>query len=291
MFLFSSGWSVDKDGPGQRYVVYLKGCNMSCLWCANPESISKKPEILFYPERSNLSVDSICPFQAVKGREINRNRCYSCNTYECVTKWKNRCFELSGFEISPKNLAEKIIADKIMFGKNGGITFGGGEPTLQADEILATLDFLQGEQIHTAIETNASTTGFRKLINRITLLICDFKCFSSDRHKEWTEKENEAVLNNLRFAGKNQKELLIRIPLVRGFNTNDKEINLICGFLGEIRQLRSSLNVEVLRMHHMGKPKYAALGIDYPVENILEPDIEQAEKLKNKLIKYGITLQ
>lgn len=290
MNIFSSGWSVDKDGPGQRYVVYLKGCNMCCRWCASPESISAQPQILFYPERSDSPVDYVCPYGAVKRAEIDREQCHTCNTYECVKKWKHKCFELSGYYINSTELSAEVLANAPMFGDDGGVTFGGGEPSLQVEEILSVLNVLRPQSIHTAMESNASTPGFRKLVGKINLIIADLKCITAEKHREWTGIDNSDILANLELAAREQADLLIRIPLVKGFNTDDEEVSKICDFLEKMHDWRVSVDVEILRMHHIGQPKYAALGMDYPVEGLTEPEVVVADKIKERLNKSGINV-
>jgi pyruvate formate lyase activating enzyme len=280
MFCFARGWSVGKDGPGQRRIFYLKGCNLKCAWCANPESISRNTEILFYPDRNVNKVDYVCPFGAVVGKCIDRRICAECESRECVAKWRERCFELVGFEISPKNLVESVARERSLFGNDGGVTFGGGEPTMQFKEVGHTWDLLSTEGVNVAIETNASTIGFSKLLEKKGLFICDFKCFSENRHERWTGVGNSLILNNLRLAARECHDFLVRVPLVPGLNSDVDEMMRMSGFLAELRDIRGSLNVEVLRMHHMGAPKYAALGMKYEMENIPEPD----EALKNTFL-------
>ncbi len=50
------------DGPGIRTTVFLKGCNMRCAWCHNPESFSPQPQLLYRLEKcARCGACTACP--------------------------------------------------------------------------------------------------------------------------------------------------------------------------------------------------------------------------------------
>ena len=177
MMIFSQGWSNGFDGPGRRLVYYLKGCNFRCLWCGNPESIAAESEILFYPEKSKFAAES-CPYGAVSenGGELNREKCSTCSDRPCVKQWHDRASEPVGKEIAPVELVKDAESRRAMFGSDGGVTFSGGEPTLQMDELLDAAKRLRSQGINVAVETNASSARFAELADVFDVIICDLKC-------------------------------------------------------------------------------------------------------------------
>jgi glycyl-radical enzyme activating protein len=300
MNVFSTGWSEGFDGPGRRWVVYLKGCDLRCRWCASPESWSAEPEMLFYPERGG-SVAEARSYGAVSQDDdggawlLDRERCAICPDHSCVTVWRHPAFELAGQAMPAADVVRRAEEARPLFGPDGGVTFGGGEPSLQADEVLEAVSALRERGIHTAIETNAGEAA-QAFIDKVDLLICDLKCVDSATHSAWTGGGNAATLANLRRAACEQQSLWIRIPLVPGFNDSDEEMTRIAEFLSEIVKERASsdlpehsgLVVEILRLHHLGEPKYAALGRDYPMAGVEPPSMARAENLTRRLADSGV---
>lgn len=295
MNFFASGWSFDKDGPGQRLVFYLKGCNMRCGWCANPEGISPEREILFYPERCSGNVDYVCDKGAINGKSLNREICKECSGMECVNIWRHKCFESVGEDISPEKILILADAARDMFGRHGGITFGGGEPTLQSVVLLKAMRLLRDSGINTAVESNASSEAFALVAQAADYLICDLKAVSDSIHSRMTGISNRLVLENLSHAARTKETLLIRIPVVTGLNDGQAEISLMADFLAELHRLRVAklklpLRVELLRMHHLSRTKYAGLGIPYPMEKIKLPDKAVIAEYRWQLSNAGIEI-
>jgi len=293
MRIFATGWSEGYDGPGRRWVVYLKGCNFRCRWCANPEGLLPDRQMLFYPTRG-FAPSMACPNGAVRQTAegvpavLDRSRCDGCAGRDCVRVWKHPAFELAGENLSVDALLAKARQSAGLFGGDGGVTFGGGEATLQADELDKALAGLRSAGVRTAVETNAATDGFPRLIGRCDLILADLKCVSAGTHRTWTGADNAPVLANLERAARELEGLWVRIPVVTGLNDGEDEQERMIQFLACLRAARRGLVVELLPMHHFGKPKYDALGMDYPMEGVLAPAPELVERFRDRLRKEDI---
>jgi pyruvate formate lyase activating enzyme len=246
---------------------------------------------MFYPDRAQYA-DKACPYGAVKKSTnkwgIDRSKCVICKDAPCVNVWHHPAYERVGKEISIAEIVGCAQRYRPLFGRNGGVTFGGGEPTLQANQLLPAVKALRQNGIHTALETNAGSPDLCKFVGLVDLLICDLKCVSNDIHQEWMEADNRQVLQNLQSMAKKQSELIIRIPFVSGMNDSKEEMGKLRIFLYDLARQRKYLQVEVLRQHHLGEPKYAALGKEYPMRGAQLPESEKAQGFVEKIVKCGI---
>ncbi|MDO8684050.1 MAG: glycyl-radical enzyme activating protein [Armatimonadota bacterium] len=292
LLVLNVGFTVELDGPGQRMVVYLKGCNMRCPWCAAPESISPRPEALFYPGRLNDSSRAItvCPHGAITVVEdaVQRNTavCDSCDTLECLNS-DNPAFERAGEEIGVQELVEKVIRYKSFFPKLGGVTIGGGEPTCQFSGVKAVLAKLREKDIHTAIETNGTSKLLPRLFPTLDLLFIDLKHPDNKTAEKLTGQGNEIIMSNIRERHAQGGQIIVRICLVPGFNSDDDTLNAFGSILSEI----GPLNVEILPFHRRGEVKWKALGHEYPSKNVQEPSPELVQHAQSILSNYGLKVR
>lgn len=172
----------------------------------------------------------------------------------------------------PEDLLELSLEAKRFFGKDGGVTFGGGEPTLQSDDLLTALGLLKQKGIHSAVESNASTKSYSKIIGNCDLLISDLKAVTASKLKKHASfAKSSLILENLMDAAVRQDSFILRIPIVPFLNGSKSESTKIRNFVELMRAMRKKelgkpLIVEEIKLHHYGKPKYLALGLEYTAD-------------------------
>jgi pyruvate formate lyase activating enzyme len=294
MKIFAKGWSMNKDGPGHRRIYYLKGCNLRCLWCASPESISGEDELLFYPDRAAVEEkpDFLCPHGAISGKSLDRAVCRKCVNKECRSL-HHRCLVWAGENVTADDICRELEACREMWGNLAGVTFGGGESALQSGELTELFNKLHEMNIHTAFESNAVPEGFKDLVCSADLVITDLKAGSPETFFRCTGGNLDKVTEHHLFAAEMAGDLLIRIPLIPTLNDSKDEFSSMLAILKKLHARRMAcrrgpLAVELLKFHHFGQAKYAAMGIAYPAAALPDVPAEKIAEYQNILARSGI---
>lgn len=269
------------DGPGLRTVVFMKGCNLKCFWCHNPESQSAKPELMFYSHKCiGCGACSTCCPETQNGKAaIFSPLCNTC--LKCIPECYSEALELSGRSVDEEELIQILLKDKTVFERTGGgVTFSGGEPLLQAEFIFNVMQKCKKNGIHTAVETALCVSWeiIEKLLSVCDLWICDLKSMDSEKHRGATGMDNRLILSNLKRLSESlfqtdtypaSPKLLIRTPIIPAFNDTLEDIEKIAAF---IKSLRGTVPFELLPFHGICENKYTALNRDYQAKNLAEPD-------------------
>ncbi|MBC7235955.1 MAG: glycyl-radical enzyme activating protein [Chloroflexi bacterium] len=281
------------DGPGIRTTVFMKGCNLRCFWCHNPETLETYPELQIFPDRCIGCGECFqrCPNEAhvmQDGQRIfRRELCQGCGT--CAETCYAEALVLVGEEMTVEEVVDQVLRDKPFYEtSNGGVTLSGGEPLLQFDFAYAILERCQAEGIHTAIETAANFPWARvaAILPVTDLVMMDIKLMDSRRHRECTGVPNERILENARRLGEQDVPLIVRTPIIPGVNDNADDVAAIAQFVATLPNL---LYYELLPFHPMAKSKYVSLDLDYRAKDLKSPPGEQMDALTRVAAGFGIT--
>jgi pyruvate formate lyase activating enzyme len=231
------------DGPGIRTTVFMKGCPLSCIWCHNPEGQSRQPQVIRGPTGERLA-----------------GRGYT-------------AAELAAL------LDQQV---DILRANEGGITFSGGEPLLQAEFVAEVIDLL--DDAHILLDTSGygNQKDFRRLVDRSDLIYFDLKLIDRTAHRHYTGCDNDLILSNLQTLGLARKPFVIRVPLVPGVTDTDENLASIAR---TVRGLPGLLNVDLLPYNRAAGSKYEYAGMEF------NPDYDETRPLNintTHFERYGI---
>ncbi len=289
------------DGPGIRTELFLKGCNLRCDWCSNPESFIKQPQIGFYGNTCiGTDICGDCATVCDAGGLIihdnkvvgtNRNACTNC--LSCFKECPSDALKKWGDKLTVTEAMDIIRRDKNYYKENnGGVTLSGGEALLQPKFVKEVFKQCREEGIHTCLETalHVKPEVLDDVLPYTDMIITDIKHMNTDIHKARTGVHNEQILSNMKKIAKFKNTVVVlRIPVIPNFNADEKSINDIGDFI--LNEMNNNIaQLQLLRYRPLGIEKYEALGIDYTMSidkerSEFEQEIrEYVEMLKKKNI-------
>lgn len=275
-------FSLD-DGPGIRTVVFLKGCPLRCYWCSNPESQLRAPQ-LEWDEKSCVGCGACvaaCPSAGaveVGGKRHVDVRAVDASSEEgraAVEGCPARALSVAGRTRTTEDVLEECLQDEPFYQQSGGgVTLSGGEPLTWPDFSCELLGRLREAGVDTNIETTACVRAedFDRACALLDHAYIDMKHWDAARHREGTGVTNELILANTRRAIENGVDVLVRTPVIPGFNDDVEDARRLAERLAGVGAAR----VQLLPFHNFGESKYDRLGRDYRLHgrtNLHEEDL------------------
>jgi len=249
------------DGPGIRVTFFMKGCPLSCWWCHNPEGISPLPEKIELSEKVGEK-------EFVKIAD-------------------------AGKFISVDEILNILDKERIFIAQSGGgVTFSGGEPMQQPEFLLEALKASRENGYHTAVDTSGYSlpANYSAIIPYTDLFLFDIKHLDDDKHEKFTSVSNTLIINNFKMILDSGRDVMVRIPVIPGFNDDDVHLEKMKSFISENRadNLRK---ICLLPFHRIGSSKYKRMNIPDRMNGVEPPSAARMNELKRFFAETGIRVK
>jgi len=281
------------DGPGIRMTVFFKGCNLSCQWCQNPESMSPKIQKMYNASKCIGAVKCLdnCPKHALvltkDGIVTDFDACNLCG--KCAEVCPTKAFEMLGSNVSMSELMKQIDNEAIFFDQSGGgVTFSGGEPLMHSEYLLEALKQCGKRMYHRVVDTTAFANQeiLLEVAKHCELFLIDLKVMDSEKHKEFTGVNNEKILSNIKELANTKCELIFRMPLIKGVNADRVNIEKTAEFINSLNGNRTVINL--LPYHKVAEHKLVKMGRFNEFIEFESPNDKEISEIISTFKSYGV---
>lgn len=192
-------------------------------------------------------------------------------------------------ETAPEEILRMAVSQKPFFGKKGGITFSGGEPTFQAKALVPLFRMLKEAGIHICVDTNGGiwNEDVKELLSLADLVLLDIKEFNDSRHKILTERSNAQTLKTAAWLEENHKPFWLRYVLVQQYSFFKEDIEALGAHFKDYQSIQ---RVEILPYHTLGVHKYESMNMEYKLKEVAQNTPEQLEEARALFQKYFHTV-
>lgn len=182
-------------------------------------------------------------------------------------------------------IVEQAISMKPFFGKRGGITFSGGEPTVQAEALIPLFRRLRDAGIHICVDSNGGlwNAHVEELMKLCDLVLLDVKEINPARHEHITSRSNAQTLQTAAWLEEHDHPFWLRYVLVPGLSDFEDDLRALGEHFKDYKQIQ---RVELLPYHTLGVHKYEAMGMDYKLKDTKENTPEQLKHAEDILREY-----
>ena len=205
-------------------------------------------------------------------------RCKCCHNPDT---W-NMC---EGKEYSAEDVVKRCLRCKDYFGKDGGITFSGGEPLLQAEFAYEVFKLCHENGINTCLDTSGSVMNdeVKKLLSETDRVLLDIKYTNDKDYRENAGCSLIPVLEFLDYLEKEKIHTTLRNVVIPGFTDDEETVH-------EIRRLAESHScvdkIELLPFKKICQTKYDSMGLEFPFKDVPQPEKTVVDRLKGIVKEY-----
>lgn len=271
------------DGPGVRSMAFFKGCPLRCAWCSNPESQHRGHEVMFKADACVHcgACATACPagvhvFSAGVHTVDRTRTCLGCRA--CERACLHGALQVMGEDVPVEQVVAFFDEDADFYRMSGGgVTLSGGEALAQPEGALSVLAASKERGYNTAVETcgHVPTETLLRIAPYVDLFLYDIKHMDPVKHKRWVGVNNELILANVRTLLEEGYRVRVRMPLLRGVNDSQEEIEAVIAFFSPYRYQKNFDGVDLLPYHKLGVGKYAQLGLDYAIKD--DPSLSEQD--------------
>ena len=264
------------DGPGIRTAVFLKGCELRCAWCQNPEGLSAAIRLWHFERRCVGCGECIpsCPEKALASGGpskvlIDQQACTLCS--RCIEVCPSGALAYDGREVEAGEVIAEVAKDRVFYEvSGGGVTLTGGEPLCQPEFSAEILRGCRERGISTVVETALALDESAVDCIRpwVDLFLVDLKLADPEAHRSWTGFSNEAVRKNFERLVRQGAAVQARIPLIPDVTATEENLRALGRY---VRSLNGQVPIELVNFNPLARDKYRRMGVAYCFDGRLSP--------------------